>query len=71
MESIIEIDQELGGSLRIKEAFGAFIDESEGEWMISINAYGTKFYLNQDDIERMCHQLIEEINEDKLYLAQV
>ena len=51
--------------------FGTFIDETEGEWVTSIDPYGTKFYLIHDDIERMCHQLIEEINEDKLYLAQV
>lgn len=62
METVIEIDQELGGSLPIEELFGAFIDDEEGEWITSVDPYGTKFYLIHDDIERMCHQLIEEIN---------
>ena len=62
METVIEMDQELGGSLPIEELFGAFIDETEGEWITSIDPNGTKFYLIHDDIERMCYQLIEEIN---------
>ncbi len=62
METVIEINQELGGSLPIEEAFGAFIDDEEGEWITSIDPNGTKFYLIHDDIERMCYQLIEEIN---------
>ena len=63
METVIEMDQELGGSLPIEELFGTFIDETEGEWITSIDPNGTKFYLIHDDIERMCYQLIEEINE--------
>lgn len=63
METVIEIDQELGGNLPIEEAFDVFIDDEEGEWITSVDAYGTKFYLIHEDIERMCHQLIEEINE--------
>ena len=61
METIIDIDKIVNDTLPIYECFEYSLND-EGEWITSINIHGHTFYLSHDDVEYMCHWLLEILN---------